>query len=293
MKLHLVDGTFELFRAFYSAPSATSPSGAEVGATRGLLRNLLSLLRDKEVTHVGVAFDSVIESFRNRLFAGYKTGAGIEPALLSQFPLAERAAAALGLVVWPMVEFEADDAIATACARWSAQVEQTVICSPDKDFGQIVRGQAVVLRDRIRRVTLDQAAIRDKFGVDPASIPDWLALVGDTADGIPGVPKWGSKSASTLLAHYHHVELIPRDATQWPVQVRGAAALAQSLRNHEEAVVLYKQLATLRSNVPLPQALADLRWQGVDQAALQALSVDLGDPELLDRARGVQGGMEE
>ena len=283
MKLHLVDGTFELFRAYYSAPSATSPSGAEVGATRGLLRNLLSLLREKDVTHVAVAFDTVIESFRNKMFAGYKTGAGIEPALLSQFPLAERAAAALGLVVWPMVEFEADDAIATAATRWAEQVEQVVICSPDKDFGQIVRGEHVVLRDRIRRATLDEAAIVTKFGVSPGSIPDWLALVGDTADGIPGVPKWGSKSAGTLLSHYKKLEAIPRDPAAWPMKVRGAATLAESLRGHEAEVMLYRDLATLRTDVPLAEDLAALRWSQVDRAALEALCMSIGDAGLLER----------
>lgn len=276
-KLHLIDGTFELFRAHYSAPSATSPSGAEVGATRGLLRNLLALLREHAVTHVAIAFDSVIESFRNQLFDGYKTGAGIEPALLAQFPLAERAAAALGLVVWPMVEFEADDAIATAVGRWSQQVEQTVICSPDKDFGQLVRGESVVLHDRIRRLTHNEAAITAKFGVSPASIPDWLALVGDSADGFPGVPKWGNKSAATLLAHYRHIEHIPRDAAQWPMKVRGAETLAKSLREHEAAVLLYRTLATLRYDAPISQELEALRWHAPNRAALDEFCASIGD----------------
>jgi 5'-3' exonuclease len=286
VRLHLVDGTYELFRAYFGAPPATSPAGAEVGATLGLMRSLLSLIREPEVTHVAVAFDHVIESFRNRLFAGYKTGEGLPDELTSQFPLAERAAAALGLVVWPMVEFEADDAIATGAARWSeaAGVEQVVICSPDKDMTQCVRGARVVCLDRLRRKTLDEAGVVEKFGVPPASIPDWLALVGDDADGLPGIPRWGAKSAAALLARYAHIEAIPDQASRWDVSVRGADALAASLRERRDEAALYRLLATLRTDVPLGEELEALRWTGPDPL-LADLCRELGDDELAARAK--------
>jgi 5'-3' exonuclease len=286
MKLHLVDGTYELFRAFYGAPSTTGPGGREVGATRGLLRSLLVLLSEPDVSHVACAFDHVIESFRNDLFAGYKTGAGIEPALLAQFPLAEEASRALGVVTWPMVEFEADDAIATMAAlgAQSAAVTQVVICSPDKDFGQCVQGDRVVCRDRMRNRVLDEAGIVAKFGVAPASIPDWLALVGDTADGIPGVARWGAKSAAQVLAHYLHLEHVPDDAAAWRVQVRGARALAESLASAREAAVLYRLLATLRRDVPLAATPEQLAWRGPDVPALRTLSAELGDDRIVELA---------
>ena len=208
MKVHLVDGTYELFRAYYAVPSISAPDGRPVGAVRGLIQTLLALLRQDDVTHVAAAFDHVIESFRNDLFAGYKTGAGVPQDLLSQFELAERASSALGLVVWPMVEFEADDAIATAAFRWSNSpgVDQVVICSPDKDLTQMVVGERVVCLDRRRNVTLDEAAVWAKFGVAPASIPDYLALVGDSADGIPGISGWGARSSAKVLECYRHLE---------------------------------------------------------------------------------------
>ncbi|MBZ0119657.1 MAG: flap endonuclease, partial [Sandaracinaceae bacterium] len=236
MKVHLVDGTYELFRAYYGAPPATSPSGREVGATRGLMRSMLSLLRGRDVTHVAVAFDHVIESFRNDLFDGYKTGDGIDPALHGQFELAERGCRALGLVVWPMIEFEADDALATAAARFAddAAVEQVILCSPDKDLLQCVRGSRVVAWDRMRERVLDEDGAREKLGVRPPSVPDLLALVGDDADGIPGVPRWGLKSSAVVLSHYEHLDAIPDDARAWKVKVRGAEALAQSLASHRQ-----------------------------------------------------------
>ncbi len=283
MKLHLVDGTFEIFRAYYGADGATAPDGREVGATRGLLRSLWALLHTPGVTHVAVAFDTVIESFRNDLFAGYKTGAGIEPDLWAQFPLAEEAAAALGLVVWPMIEFEADDAIATGAVRWVDDVEQVVICSPDKDFGQIVRSDRIVLLDRIRNTLIDESGVEAKFGVGPASIPDYLALVGDTADGIPGVPKWGAKSAAAVLARWGAIEAIPSDPARWEVPVRGAARLSESLEENRGPAALYRQLATLRTDVPLPQTLPDLRWTGVDRQRLSTLCTRLGDTRFLER----------
>jgi 5'-3' exonuclease len=245
----------------------------------------LSLLREDGVTHVACAFDHVIESFRNDLFAGYKTGEGIEEDLLTQFPLAERAVQALGVVVWPMVEFETDDALATAAARADAapEVEQVVICSPDKDLTQCVRGTRVVCLDRLRRRVYDESGVREKFGVTPTSMPDWLALVGDSADGIPGVPRWGARSASTVLGRYPHLESIPERESEWQVSVRGAAALARSLRAHREDAALYRLLATLRTDVPLAEEPAALRWRGARRADLAALCRELGDEELMHR----------
>jgi 5'-3' exonuclease len=286
MKLHLVDGTYELFRAYYGAPGTTGPDGREVGATRSLLRSLLFLLSEPEVTHVACAFDHVIESFRNDLFPGYKTGEGIEPALLAQFPLAEQASRALGLVTWPMIEFEADDAIAAMAERGaqSAAVTQVVICSPDKDFAQCVQADRVVCRDRMRNRVLDEAGIVAKFGVSPASIPDWLALVGDTADGIPGVARWGAKSAAQVLAHYLHLEHVPDDAASWTLPVRGARALAESLASAREAAMLYRKLATLRRDVPLAETPEQLAWPGPDLLALRALAAELGDERIVELA---------
>jgi 5'-3' exonuclease len=285
MKLHLVDGTFELFRAYFGAPAAQAPDGREVGATRAFLRGLLALLREDGVTHVACAFDHVIESFRNALFAGYKTGADVPPELLAQFELAERAAQALGVVVWPMVEFEADDALASAAMRWAdvPDVDQVVICSPDKDLAQCVRGTRVVTVDRLRRQLRDEAGVCAKFGVGPASIPDWLALVGDSADGIPGVRGWGAKSAASVLARYVHVEAIPDDPSAWQVSVRGAQSLAANLRAARDELRLYKQLATLRTDVPLAESLDDLRWRGVRAPELRELCRELGDADFITR----------
>ena len=284
MKVHAVDGTYELFRAYYGAPPARSPDGREVGATRGLLRSLVQLLREPDVTHVGVAFDTVIESFRNDLFDGYKTGEGIEPELFEQFALAEEAVAALGLHVWSMVEFEADDALATAAHLWSGaeNVEQVVLCTPDKDLAQCVRGREVVLLDRRRRRTYDDRAVKEKWGVVPESIPDYLALVGDTTDGIPGIPRWGARSSSAVLSHYRHLEQIPEDPAQWAVTVRGAAGLAGQLREHREEAMLYRILATLRTDVPIDRDVEGLRWGG-PSPRLDAMLDFLGDDELAER----------
>ncbi len=213
MKIHLVDGTYELFRHHFGAPPRKAPDGREVGATVGLLRSMVALLATPGVTHLGVAFDHVIPSFRNDLYPGYKTGEGVDPALLAQFPLAEEAISALGVVVWPMVEFEADDALGTAARRFEklSPVEQIVICSPDKDLAQLVSGNRVVCWDRRREIVLDEAGVLAKYGVPPESIPDWLALVGDAADGYPGIPGWGAKSAAVVLSSYGHLESIPDD----------------------------------------------------------------------------------
>jgi 5'-3' exonuclease len=285
LRIHLVDGTYELFRSYFGAPEALAPKGIEIGATLGLMRSLLALLREDGVSHVGCAFDHVVESFRNDLYPGYKTSEGVPADLMAQFPLAERATAAHGVVVWPMVEFEADDAIATAAARadLSPEVDQVVICSPDKDMAQCVRGSRVICVDRVRRKTYDEVGVREKFGVLPASIPDWLALVGDDADGYPGVPRWGAKSAATLLAHYGHLEAIPDDPAEWQVPVRGAAALAESLRNHRDEVMLYRVLARLRTDVPLPESIEDLEWRGALREPLADLSAELGTSSILER----------
>jgi len=278
VNVHLVDGTYELFRAYFGAPRVTAPDGREVGAARGLVRSLTVLLRDEGATHVAVAFDHVIESFRNQLFAGYKTSAGVPEELLGQFELAERATAALGLVVWSMVEFEADDALATAAARFGdrAGVEQVLVCTPDKDLAQCVRGERVVRRDRMRRRALDEAGVRERYGIAPASIPDWLALVGDDADGIPGLPRWGERSASAVLARYAHLEAIPALALDWKVDVRGAPALAESLSAHREDALLFRTLATLRTDVPLRENLDDLRWRGPNRERLAEIEGMLG-----------------
>jgi 5'-3' exonuclease len=283
VKLHLVDGTYELFRCYFGAPPARSPDGREVGATRGLLRTLLSLLREDGVTHVACAFDHVIESFRNDLYPGYKTSDGVPADLLAQFPLAERATHALGVIVWPMVEFEADDALATGAARWADApgVEQVVICTPDKDLAQCVRGTRVVAFDRRQRKLLDEAGVTAKFGVSPSSIADWLALVGDSADGYPGIPRWGAKSAAAVLARYLRIADVPDFDRDWKVDVRGASALAQSLRERRAEAELYRVLASLRTDAPLPEDLDDLRWRGGRRDALIALCQELGEDELV------------
>jgi len=285
MKVHLVDGTYELFRSWFGAPESKSPAGQEVGATRGFLRSMAAMLRDDEVTHVGCAFDHTVESFRNDLFDGYKTGEGLEPELVDQFPLVERASRALGMVTWPMVELEADDALAGAAAKFAGGpgVEQVVICSPDKDLCQCVRGNEVVTLDRRREIVLDEQGVRDKFGVSPESIPDYLALVGDAADGIPGIARWGAKSASTVLAKLMHLENISDDHARWGVTVRGSAALAHNLSEQRDDAMLYRTLATLRTDVPIDESLDDLRWTGPDRPALEALCKELGERTLLDR----------
>ncbi len=284
MKVHLVDGTYELFRAHFGAPKTAAPDGRSVGAVRGLIQTLLMLLRQDDVSHVACAFDSVVTSFRNEAFAGYKTGEGVPGELLAQFETAERAASALGIVVWRMVEFEADDAIATAAHMWADApgVEQVVICSPDKDLAQMVRGARVVSLDRRRNTLLDADGVIAKFGVAPASIPDYLALVGDAADGIPGVPRWGAKSAAQVLGEYKHIDAIPDNPLLWDVKVRGAKSLAQSLAQHRDAAALYKYLATLRLDAPISERLADLEWRGIQRAPFNALCAELGLGRLAD-----------
>ena len=295
MKIHLIDGTFELFRAFFGAPSATAPDGLEVGATRAFMRSMVALLARPGISHLGVAFDTVIESFRNQMFDGYKTGEGLEPVLHDQFPLVEEASEALGLTTWRMVEFEADDALATAAARVTddPRVEQVVLCSPDKDLTQCVRGDRVITWDRIRDRTLDEEGVVAKFGVAPASIPDYLGLVGDNADGIPGLPRWGAKSTSTVLSRYPHVEDIPDDAEDWQVKVRGAKGLAKTLRERRDDARLYRDLAILRTDVPMPEAPAtlvdSLCWQGAKKGHLEQVCARLGERAILGRVTRWQG----
>ncbi len=285
MKLHLVDGTFELFRAHFGAPNARSAGGMEVGASRGILRSMLNLLREPDCTHVGVAFDHVIRSYRNDLFDGYKTGEDIEPEILAQFPVVERIAAGLGMVVWPMIEFEADDALASAATRFGTdeRVEQIVICSPDKDLAQCVRGRHIVLHDRMRDRVIDEEGVHEKWGVGPTSIPDLLALMGDTADGIPGIARWGQKSSATLLAEYQTIESIPTDHESWAVKARGAKALSINLEAEREAALLYKKLATLRCDVPIMESIEDLEWRGARRELLGQVAGEIGDLGILER----------
>ncbi|MEO0605715.1 MAG: 5'-3' exonuclease H3TH domain-containing protein [Myxococcota bacterium] len=284
MQLHLVDGTYELFRAYYApGQKAQTADGREVGAIRGILRTLMSLLSEPDCTHVAVAFDHVIESFRNDLFEGYKTGAGIEPDLRNQFEGAEDAARALGVAVWPMIDVEADDALATAATRFAPEAERVVICTPDKDLAQCVRGTRVVLRDRRRKIDYDEDGVVEKYGVAPASIPDYLALVGDSADGIPGIPRWGAKSAATVLRTYGDLDTIPDDAADWSVTVRGAKALATSLAERRGEARLYRVLATLRTDVELPHDLAGIEWRGAHRAELEAVCEAIDYARFLER----------
>lgn len=270
MRVHLVDGTFELFRAHYGRrPGHTAPDGRDLKATVGVVSSILALFEDldEQATHVAVAFDNPIESFRNELFDGYKTGAGMEPVLVAQMDAVEQAVRALGVTVWSMDRYEADDALASGARRFRDRVEQVRIMTPDKDLGQCLRGQQVVQVDRIRRNTIDETALRERRGVAPASIPDWLALVGDTADGIPGLPGFGEKAATAVLARYGTIEAIPDDARAWDVVVRGAARLAATLAERRDDALLYKKLATLCEDVPLREELEDLEWQGAPRGA--------------------------
>ena len=263
MRIHLVDGTYELFRHFYALPPARNSAGEEVAAVRGVMYSIRGLVRDG-ATHIGIATDHVIESFRNAMWPGYKTGEGIDPRLWSQFPLLEEALAAWGLRVWPMVEYEADDAIAAAAEKASRdpRVEQVIICSPDKDFAQCVQGTRVIQLDRVRRTTRDEAGVVARFGVPPASIPDYLALVGDTADGYPGLTGWGAKSTALVLARYGHIDAIPDDHRAWDITVARAASLAATLARDREQAQLFRQLAVLRTDVPVFDSVDELEWHG-------------------------------
>lgn len=282
MRVHLVDATYELFRTYFGAPPKTAPDGREVGAVRGLMSTLLYLLREEGATHVGCATDHVIRSFRNDLWPYYKTEEGIAPDLWAQFPIAEDAMRALGFVVWPMVEFEADDALAAATAKFTSACEQVVICTVDKDLAQCVDDTHVIMSDRRRKTTLDQAGVLAKFGVEPKQIPDFLALVGDTADGYPGLPGFGAKGAAAVVRAFGSLENIPVDAATWPSDLRGAARLAATFAEQRDAALLFKKLATLRADAPIPESLDDLRWRG-PKPELEAFCKELGLYEILAR----------
>lgn len=281
-KVHLIDGTYELFRAWFGAPPKKSPAGREVGATRALLSTLFYLLREEKATHVGCATDHVIRSFRNDLWPTYKTDDGIAPELYGQFQLAEDAMRAAGFVVWPMVEFEADDALATAAQRYGAEAAQVVICTVDKDLAQCVEGDRVIMSDRRRKALMNEAGVRAKFGVSPKQIPDYLALVGDSADGYPGVPGFGAKTAALLLEAFGSIEAIPDDPATWPAKVRGKETLAETLRGLRDDAARMKVVATLRFDVPLTETFAELEWRGA-RPELRELTRELGFPELCDR----------
>jgi 5'-3' exonuclease len=263
LQIHLIDGTYELFRHYYAVPSAKDRDGCEVGAARGVLASVLGMLKDG-ATHVAVATDHVIESFRNDLWAGYKTGEGIEPALASQFSLLEEALAAAGVVVWPMVEFEADDALAAGAvlAARDERVERVIICTPDKDLAQCVMGTRIVQLNRRTRVVCDEAGVIAKFGVRPESIPDYLALVGDAADGYPGLPGWGAKSTAAVLRKFGHIEEIPGDSAEWRLDVSNSGGLCRTLVEQRELALLFRRLATLRTDIALFEDVEELRWMG-------------------------------
>ena len=263
MEIHLIDGTYELFRHYYALPSAHDREGHEVAAVRGVLASVLGMIKGG-ATHIAVATDHVIESFRNQLWPGYKTGEGIEPDLLAQFPLLEEVLLAAGIVVWPMVEFEADDAIAAAVIAASKEksVTRVIICTPDKDLAQCVSGTRIVQLNRRTRVTLDESGVMQKFGVSPESIPDYLALVGDAADGYPGLPGWGTKSSAAVLAKFLHLEAIPKDCCEWRVNAANAGSLAATLCREWENALLFRRLATLRTDIRLFDDVDQLRWRG-------------------------------
>ncbi len=284
MRLHLLDATYELFRAYFAMPSMSAPDGLEVGGVRGLMGSVLRLLTRPEVTHLGCASDHVIESWRNEHLDTYKTGEGMEPEIKAQIPLMEEGLRALGCVVWPMVRYEADDAIGTAVHRFGPDFEQIIICSPDKDFAQLVDGDRVTLYDRRKAEARNEAGVLEKFGVPPASIPDYLALVGDSADGIPGINAWGAKSTATVLRTYARLEDIPDDPTEWTMKVRGAKRLAGNLAANRKAAELYKRLTTISLDAPITESAEDLRWRGPDPEAIRAFAARIGDKRLAQRA---------
>ncbi len=284
MDVHLVDGTYELFRHFYAVPTGQDVNGQEIGAVRGVLGSVLSMI-EQGATHVGVATDHVVESFRNELYAGYKTGEGVPAPLLSQFPLLEDALQAMGVTVWAMVYFEADDALASAAAKAAQddRVRQVIICTPDKDLGQCVSGTRVVQLDRRQRTVRDAAGVLAKFGVEPRSIPDYLALVGDGADGYPGIIGWGEKSAALVLSRYRRLEDIPKDWRQWHTSIAKARRLAESLFAAWEEALLFRRLATLRLDAPVFRVVDDIEWRG-PCPVFEKLCRGMGAPNLFDRA---------
>lgn len=277
MRLHLLDGTYELFRAHYGRKdTVVAPDGHDVRATLGIMESTLALLREPEVTHLASSFDTVIESFRNEMFPNYKSSAGMDEELLRQFPFAEDALEALGVVVWRNIEFEADDTLAAAAVKWVDDVEQVVICSPDKDMSQVVVGDRIVTYNRRERKIIDEEGVIEKFGIRPESIPDYLALVGDTADGVPGLPGWGARSSAAVLSRFPRLELIPPDPADWGVVVRGAAKLAATLAANQEAAYLFRELTTLRLDAPIEESLADLEWKGVPEVPFREFCERMG-----------------
>ncbi|MDH3189113.1 MAG: flap endonuclease [Acidimicrobiia bacterium] len=281
MNLHLLDGTYELFRAHFGRKDTLlAADGSDIRATIGVIDSTLQLLREPGVTHLAASFDTVIESFRNDMFAGYKSSIGMEQALLDQFPLVEEGLESIGVVVWRNYEFEADDTLAAAAVKWVEDVDQVVILTPDKDLCQAVIGDRIVTYNRREQKMVNEAGVMEKFGIRPESIPDYLALVGDTADGVPGLPGWGAKSSSTILAKFPRLELIPLDPSDWGVSVRGADKLAVTLRDHMDDALLYRELTTLRLDVPIKESLQDLEWLGVPEARFSAFCSKLGtDPD--------------
>lgn len=292
MRLHLVDGTYELFRAHYSHRPEHVHGGRDLKATVGLAESLLALLADVEegVTHLAVAFDNPIRSVRNDWYEGYKSDDGVPAPILAQFDAAEVAARALGVVVWSMDRYEADDALATAAKRWRDQVDQVRIMTPDKDLGQCLATERVVLVDRMRRRVIDEKQLFDRRGIRPGHVPDWLALVGDAADGIPGIEGFGEKSAAALLRAFDRLEGIPRDPHAWPAEVRQRDKLAKNLAEGMKDALLYRKLATLFDDVPLRESLDDLRWRGPPRDALQAWSAEVGASAIGERARSLRHG---
>jgi len=284
MNVHLIDGTYELFRYFFAVPSAKDANGQEIGAVRGVLGSVLSMI-EAGATHLGVATDHVVESFRNELYFGYKTSEGVEPELLSQFPILEEALQAMGVLVWPMIEFEADDALASAASKAAEdeRVAQVIICTPDKDLRQCVVGTRVVQLDRRREMLRDEAGVLAKFGVNPQSIPDYLAVVGDSADGFPGISGWGPKAAALVFSRYPHLEDIPKDWRQWHASIRRANRLADSLFAAWDEALLFRKLATLRLDVPVFNSVDDLLWKG-PRPEFERMCERLRAPELLRRA---------
>jgi 5'-3' exonuclease len=280
---HLIDGTYELFRHHFGAPPRQTVDGWEIGAVHGLVASTISLLSEEGVTHVGVAFDSVIESFRNDMFDGYKTGEGTPPELYAQFPVAERAMEALGVVVWSMIEQEADDGLAAAATKYAPDVDRVVILSPDKDMSQLYGNPKIVGFDRRKAAFIDTEGVWEKFGVAPESIPDYLALVGDTADGIPGLAGWGAKSTAVVLAEYARLDDIPDSEDDWAVKVRGAAKLAATLRGNMADALLYRDLATLRTDAEIPQTFDELEWKGAHRDEFVALCEELDFGTIRDR----------
>jgi 5'-3' exonuclease len=285
VRVHLLDGTYELFRHYYALPPAKNADGMEVAAVRGVLRSVLGML-EGDVTHIGVATDKVIESFRNALWPGYKTGAGVAPELLAQFPMLEDSLAAMGVLVWPMVKYEADDALAAGAKQAATYAEQVIICTPDKDLAQCVARDHVVQLNRRTGAVLDEAGVIEKYGVAPESIPDYLALVGDSADGFPGLPGWGAKTAAAVLSRFRHIEEIPRLASAWGVSLRGGPVLAATLAEQRELAVLFKDLATLRTSVPVRATAERLQWRG-PKRTFRRKAEWLGAPELWEMAGAV------